>query len=50
MNCPECGKECEAEFIDNGVGMQQCGPYVCDPCLGGCGWIQDELEAYDVGK
>jgi hypothetical protein len=48
MNCPECGKKCEAEFVDNGVGMQQCGPYVCDPCLGGCGWIQDELEVLDV--
>lgn len=31
--CPYCANEyCEAEFVDNGVGNQQCGPYKCDEC------------------
>lgn len=37
--CPYCGfAECEAEFVHNGVGMQQVTPYYC----GGCG-------AYEIG-
>ena len=40
MICPVCGKDCVAEMVDNGVGMQQCGPYVCMPDDGGCGWTQ----------
>lgn len=32
MNCPYCNEKCEAEFIDIGVGMQQCSPYVCPNC------------------
>lgn len=39
MKCPNCGQQVEADFVDNGVGMQQCGPYVCLP-PGGCGWIE----------
>ena len=27
--CPYCGSECEADWVDIGVGMQQCGPYYC---------------------
>lgn len=30
--CPYCGAVCHAEFFDNGVGMQQCGPYHCEKC------------------
>lgn len=30
--CPYCGANCTAEFVDIGVGMQQAGPYVCDEC------------------
>lgn len=29
-NCPYCNAVCDADFVDNGVGMQQCGPYHCD--------------------
>lgn len=29
---PYCGAECRADFVDIGVGMQQCGPYHCDGC------------------
>lgn len=31
--CPYCGDQgCEADFVDIGIGMQQCGPYHCDKC------------------
>lgn len=30
--CPYCGTLCRADFVDNGVAMQQCGPYHCDAC------------------
>lgn len=42
MKCPECGKECEADFVDNGIGMQRCGPWVCNPDSGGCGWVEEQ--------
>lgn len=31
--CPYCGTHCRADFVDIGVGMQQCGPYHCDTCF-----------------
>jgi hypothetical protein len=41
MKCPNCGfPDCRADFVDIGVGEEQCGPYVCEPDLGGCGWVQ----------
>lgn len=30
--CPYCGTECEAEYCDIGVGMQQVTPFVCHNC------------------
>ena len=33
QNCPYCGTVCRADFVDIGVGHQQCGPYHCDGCL-----------------
>lgn len=30
--CPYCGGECEADWVDVGVGMVQCGPYYCVSC------------------
>jgi hypothetical protein len=30
--CPYCGTRCDADFVDIGVGMQQCGPYHCQAC------------------
>jgi hypothetical protein len=30
--CPYCGTICRADFVDIGVGMQQCGPYHCENC------------------
>lgn len=30
--CPYCGTRCRADFVDIGVGYQQCGPYHCDEC------------------
>jgi len=31
--CPYCDAFCEADFVDVGVGMVQCGPYHCDQCM-----------------
>lgn len=30
--CPYCQTICRADFVDVGVGMQQCGPYHCEEC------------------
>jgi len=30
--CPYCQTPCRADFVDIGVGFQQCGPYHCDVC------------------
>lgn len=30
--CPYCMAMCCADFVDIGVGMQQCGPYHCEAC------------------
>lgn len=30
--CPYCGALCCADFVDIGVGYQQCGPYHCEAC------------------
>lgn len=30
--CPYCGFDCTADFVDIGVGFQQCGPFHCDHC------------------
>jgi glutaredoxin len=32
QECPYCKSNCEADFVDNGVGMVQCGPYHCYEC------------------
>ena len=40
-NCPYCGTECEADFVNVGVGMVQCGPYYCLTCGA------SEIGAYD---
>lgn len=31
-NCPYCGKEVEADYVDVGVGFVQCGPFYCNDC------------------
>jgi hypothetical protein len=31
-DCPYCKFPCEADFVDIGVGFQQCGPYHCEQC------------------
>lgn len=31
--CPYCGdRDCMADFVDIGIGMEQCGPYHCESC------------------
>lgn len=34
MHCPKCWETARADFVDNGVGMQQSNPFYCDAC--GC--------------
>lgn len=31
-SCPYCGKPCEADWCDVGVGYVQCGPFHCTNC------------------
>lgn len=41
--CPRCAAVAKADFVDIGVGMQQCGPFGCEAC----GWVEekpDDLE------
>jgi len=33
VNCPYCGRECEAEYVDVGVGMVQVTPHACADCF-----------------
>lgn len=40
--CPYCKGDMEADFVDNGVGMVQCGPYHCYRC--GASEIGPELQ------
>ena len=31
--CPYCGSPAtEGDYVDNGVGMQQCSPHYCEEC------------------
>lgn len=32
QECPYCKSSMEADWVDNGVGMVQCGPYHCYDC------------------
>ena len=41
--CPYCRTRCYADFVDIGVGMQQCGPYHC-----GCG--ASEIGRFDAPR
>lgn len=43
MKCPHCGHECEADFVDIGVGEQRVGLYHCAVCL----WVEEDPEADD---
>ena len=47
-DCPECGRELQADFVDNGVGNQRVGPWWCD-----CGWFEDvneDEQDFEVGE
>lgn len=44
-NCPYCGSECEADWVDVGVGSVQCAPYHCESC--GSSEIGPELSDWD---
>jgi hypothetical protein len=37
LHCPACGAAAEpADMVDNGVGLEPCGPYTCSSC----DWVQ----------
>jgi hypothetical protein len=38
--CPICNHIAVANDVDNGIGLQQNGPYMCYLDDGGCGWIE----------
>lgn len=42
--CPYCGTKCFADFVDIGVGFQQCGPFHCEACGA------SEIGAYDKDR
>lgn len=47
MKCPKCGGDCERDEVDNGVGMEACGPWGCPECH----WVQSDLaEPVDVRR
>lgn len=46
--CPYCGAECEADWVDVGIGMVQCGPYHCWEC--GASEIGPELQDWYEGE
>lgn len=31
-NCPYCNAVCDADFVDVGPGLVQCGPFHCEQC------------------
>jgi hypothetical protein len=33
MPCPYCQFPCSADYVDIGVGWQQCGPFHCERCF-----------------
>jgi hypothetical protein len=50
-DCPYCGSVCRADFVDIGVGMQQCGPYHCENCQASqIGPYDKERELTDAEK
>lgn len=44
--CPYCGESMEADYVDVGVGMVQCGPYHCYSC--GASEIGPEMNFEDL--
>lgn len=40
--CPYCGRPCECDMVDVGVGLTQCGPFHCD-----CGASEIGMEAWE---
>lgn len=49
--CPYCKTICRADFVDIGVGMQQCGPFHCDSCgASEIGAFDAERELTDAEK
>lgn len=44
QECPYCKNMMDADWVDNGVGMVQCGPYHCHAC--GASEIGPELDNY----
>ena len=49
--CPYCGFACAADYVDIGVGYEQCGPYHCIECGAiEIGPYDEEVELCDIEK
>lgn len=46
MTCPQCGGECERDEVDNGVGMEPCGPWGCPECH----WVEGREPSEPSGE
>lgn len=44
--CPHCEDELTRDMVDNGVGLQPCGPFGCERC----GYTAPEFDAWDYAK
>jgi hypothetical protein len=52
QTCPYCGyDQCQADWVDVGVGLVQCSPFYCDEC-GACqiGPYDNEVELTEQEK
>ncbi len=51
IECPYCEEFCEADWVDVGVGLVQCGPYHCDFCgASQIGPYDEKRELTDIEK
>lgn len=41
--CPQCGEWAAADYVDNGIGLERCGPFNCEAY----GWVEIATQAFD---
>ena len=46
MTCPQGGSECERDEVDNGIGMEACGPWGCPACC----WVESRSDIDGVSE
>jgi hypothetical protein len=45
IKCPKCGNDCEADFVDIGVGEQRASPWGCPNCH----WVEETEDLINDG-